>query len=1208
MPLVRKDGGTTTIQSKTGGGLVPRSETSKSRQVQFIPVDSNISVSSILKEKFVTPIQRRVEQKLHLGEPMKFQVGENVAMATKPSEVLDLGLGPIRPEIGGEIRARQTLAKLPLVPERGNPAKTVLEATQQVLRRVPQAALTAFSGGKERQFDIPNNPLARLFLGEEPIKTIPSEIKGGAEMISQFAGAQPGENPSVFEYGLGGVGVAGLISLDLVLGGGGSTAKNVAKNVLKYIEERYGKTVARELTEQIGKDALEQFGKKTSREISQEVIDRFRSKYVKKAESGIAPYTEKNGKNLIEFEYSELTTPELKRKIAIALERKDYDVAKIAEKDLAERLSRKRSPSAAKILGEEQPRNVVKREDVLLRDRLRAEARGAKQAAGVTRRITKEELVSAFKASQVKAAKTRKMLSNYIQAQLPQESRGKFLNAISDVGTSSRKQASIFTRVEQEKERLTRRELIQTIKDEVRKPTKQVNVEYQKRILELTNDINLAKPSKKTVGKLQSLVDYIKRTGDEINIPASKIKEIERLSKTNVADMTTEELKNLKNQLESLRSLGQLKQKLVYKYNARERDVALNKLLNSTRNIDPKTSGKGTKLDSFKVGTKQAYMDTMHTFRVADMLDGYKGYSGENAKIIKTMGETENVAKIDTSDTIDEFLNKVKELGFDELTEEQEARIMINIRYREKAFDAVNKLMDVYKFDEVPKLTPQERELIDLIKSTKQKKFDELGVSAIYEELNNEPFQFMDNHIMTLRYEKEINVVPSEMISQTRHRTTKVEQGFTRVRQQGVKKTPRIDLLGMFEEDINDLTWYGYMQPVLENYRHLVLSPEYLEKGGEMAVNFWKNQLDTVARRGWSATAKSNPVLRQARLNINKAILGYKVSSIAMQPFAIFDALAYVESKFGGRAAAGVFGEFSKSWINPKYAKEVISKSKALRLREAGELAIEETLKNLAGKQSKWSKFVEGSMKLIQKADVKTAAGVDEAVFKILEKQGVKNAREEADFIMNLVSGSADVSFRPHILSKGEGARTWFTFQTFFLNRWGLIWHDLINGGLLKSKGYKKKLTALIGLGILTAGGVAEEWSRRNLYEFTTGKELPDEPLALKAISMIPENVPFFGNFLSFGSSSPPVVRTLENLYSGSKSLITSEKESAKVRGGLRAAESLLTLGAGFPGTAQGFDILERILVPEDTKKKEGILPEVGGGLPSLPKLPSLKK
>lgn len=884
----------------------------------------------------------------------------------------------------------------------------------------------------------------------------------------------------------------------------------------------------------------------------------------------------------------------------------------------------KRPPSLEKLGLKEKAPLITKREDVLLRARIKAEMgtarivkkveqkvarrqimvaeRQARREIKETRRLTREELITKFKNSQETIKNIKNDLIKYIDENLPIEAKGKLNQVLTRDNLTRKNAASIFSRVERMKETLTRKELVGKIK-ELSVPKGNLAVDYQKQVSEIIGGIDLIKPTEATLKKLKGLRDYIQKEGVPLNIQSKYIEKLDRLTKKNVSELTTDELIELRDTLTQLQKLGKLKQNLKYKYNERERKIALDKLIASTQNIDPQVSGEQTKLDIYKIGTKKVYMDTLHTPRVADMIDGFKNYQGENAKYIKQLGKKETNAKETIRTTVNFALEEIQNVGIKELTEEQQIKMMINLRHREGAFDQVKTLMEKNNLKEIPQLTNEENQVIEIIKKYINQNTDD--IAAIFEEIENKPFHKLKEYILPIKYEKEFNLIPSQTIEQGRFRTTQTFKGFTFERQKGVEKIPRTDILAIFEEAINSQQWYLKMQPELENIKYLVKSEEYLARGGEMASNWWRTELDVVARRGWSATARSNPILRQGRINLNQAILGYKLSSVLMQPFAVFDAMAYTQSRYGTMATLKIVEEFSKAWIIPKYAKNFIAESPALQLRQAGELAIEETLKKIGTAKGLVNNFIRGGMSLLQKADVRTAAGVEKGLLNILEKYGVPNVKEEAEFLMNLASGSAEVVYRPHILASGEGARTWFTFQTFFLNRWGIMTHDIIQSGLLKAggeigwKGFWKRISALIGLGIFVAGSIAEEQSRKFIYETTTSKELPDESTAKIAIMAIPKNIPYFGNLIEAadkgGDADPPIIRTVENIFKGGASIITGKKPETKIKGALKMTEAGIALGTGIPGTAQFFDLLENIFgkIVSETKPRD-VLSEYG--------------
>jgi hypothetical protein len=345
-----------------------------------------------------------------------------------------------------------------------------------------------------------------------------------------------------------------------------------------------------------------------------------------------------------------------------------------------------------------------------------------------------------------------------------------------------------------------------------------------------------------------------------------------------------------------------------------------------------------------------------------------------------------------------------------------------------------------------------------------------------------------------------------------------------------------------------------------------------------------------MARRGWSASAQLNAMtslMRTTRHNINKAILGFKLSTIMMQPFAVFDGMAYVNAKVGPGAAAKVLGEVSKSFLIPGKTKALVAESEALRQRHGGELAITEELQKAKG-ESLQDKLTRQAFKLVSQADLKTAAGVQEAVRKVFIEEGMseEEAMKEAEFVMNMSQGSSAVSYRPHVLAKGEGARTWFTFQTFILNRWGLIVHDIISGKI-KHGDAKAKIAGLVSLGIIMMAGAAEDEAREWLYEKVAGKALPKDNRSLpeKTFVNLMSTMPFFGNIIEAASSGrdayPPAMQVIVKGSKGIKQMFTGKDANKKLKGMFNALESGLAIGVGFPGTAQFFDLLERVLIKD---------------------------
>ena len=236
-------------------------------------------------------------------------------------------------------------------------------------------------------------------------------------------------------------------------------------------------------------------------------------------------------------------------------------------------------------------------------------------------------------------------------------------------------------------------------------------------------------------------------------------------------------------------------------------------------------------------------------------------------------------------------------------------------------------------------------------------------------------------------------------------------------------------------------------------------------------------------------------------------------------------------------------------------------------------------------------KFTRTAFKWISQADLKTAAGVQEAIRKIMVDSGMSEneALKEAEFTMKLSQGDSSIAYRPHILSKGEGARTWFTFQTFVMNRWGIIVHDLIAGKISHGTA-KEKMAGLISLGILIMAGATEDEAREWLYELTSGKKMKADNRSVpeKVFVDLSSTMPFFGSFINAASSgmdaAPPAIRTLQKGVKGIDNTFTGKDAEKRFKGLMQATETGLILGVGFPGTAQFFDLLEGSITKNTNK------------------------
>ncbi|MDI6787951.1 MAG: hypothetical protein QME51_06230, partial [Planctomycetota bacterium] len=622
-------------------------------------------------------------------------------------------------------------------------------------------------------------------------------------------------------------------------------------------------------------------------------------------------------------------------------------------------------------------------------------------------------------------------------------------------------------------------------------------------------------------------------------------------------------------------------------------DAERKALIENTKNLDSqwleKLGEKG------KVGQKATleindirykYHRSLSPMKNLEQLDGFGKYTGKNVRLGQQLSNAEQEAIELTEATLLSYRQEIKNLGIrdlNEITPERQAAMAVNAWKEEGATDAMNMIMNKFGWKEIPVLSETEQKILDILKNNVGKQTD--AIASYYEATTNQIFPRVKNYHFSLFYEDEVLTLPSDVLMMPKYRT---EQGFLTKRVGTTKRIPRHDIFNMFDETIDAQSWYLNVQPVIDDVKVLVKHPDYIKASGQMGGAIWDETLTLMAHRGWNGKSTYSAFYRGLKNRLTTSTLGLKASSILMQPFTIFDGIAYATSNWGLLATKDIMAEFGKSWLLPGKTKEIVSRGIALQQRVgAGELALQEILKG--DKTGIWEGFKRLSMKGITWADLKTTAGIQEGVEKILIKKGIPNAHKEAEMFMQLINGSSTIMHRPLILADGDFSRLFWMYQSFFLNRWGMIANDFINGGLHYGD-YKTKMKALAALGIMTGGYIAERMTRKEIYETISGKEIrKPESLTTQMMLALPSNVPFFGQlaeaaFLG-GSSDIPVQRFFNGLFTNTKTLLAGRKEEAGVKAGINLGESVIGALTGFP-TVQAGELAERFLVPKEPKSR----------------------
>jgi len=850
-------------------------------------------------------------------------------------------------------------------------------------------------------------------------------------------------------------------------------------------------------------------------------------------------------------------------------------------------------------------------QEIVIKAKVKAEGFGFREGFKLGERLTNRELTVAYKAKEEERLATAKALIKMIhESDIPATMKGKYLEALAGKLTHKRVN-DIMDRIDAASELATRQEIVDDLVN-FKSHMGRIDVDYQKRITELLEDINLKKIGPKTRERLLSLAAFAERNGMPSGVSPKMLADIERLEMRQPEDMSIQDLKDLRDMAEHLFELGKLKRKLWTKYNQRMREKAIAEAVASTHNLDAATSGKEGMWQATKGGMLTGYLNILSPMRVGRLVDGSKAERGWNYLAVRQMVAKATEAEWQHHARLAEVMEEADRLGFKtmDLSDENLGRIVANIRILEGSPMAAQTIMERFGWTSLAPLTQQEMRLVEALEKSTNERVAE--VAALWEERHNVPFVKRDRYILPLYYEGEFNTGIEDVADP--HEKTNVPQGFGIERVEGVTKPPRIDLWSMLEQALAEQEWFLEVQPEIDNIKRVVKSKEYVAQAGQSVSTWWTAYLDIVARHGISAGAaasrRSMPGVHQflkgARNNMTTGVLGLRPSTILVQPLALFQTLAYMSAEYGPATAGEALSEFAKTWVSTSHFNKIVEASHSLQMRAGGEVALAELLQDSPA-TTRLNKFKRAAMKLIQKPDMRTTAGTQQAIENILNKRGVENAHLEAETVTLMVAASSDVASRPLIFSRGETAKTFLTFQTFMVNSFGLTTYDIVKRGVIDGTA-KKKIGALIAVGFLIAGRASDNEVREFLYELTFRRNRQENrwPGWVKAIFGLASDVPFFGNVFNIvaahgGSSEIPIQKMLNDTIRdsigalgaytkapGTQELSAEEKRRKLAQAAFQAVKVGAVIGKGIPGTAFGLDTLEGVMFPAKEKSGRG--------------------
>lgn len=794
-------------------------------------------------------------------------------------------------------------------------------------------------------------------------------------------------------------------------------------------------------------------------------------------------------------------------------------------------------------------------------------------------------------------------IGHILKARLPMEERGRFIHrlAVAQTNDDIEEVALAIDSVAEQYQKKQLIKLIRKISDKaIESPS--VAVDYRKRIADLLDGVLLTNPTQATIDKVQATKDYIEAelaAGREAEVPRRILAKLRILTAKPASTMDVSELEDIVGELNLLAKQGKAKLDAKKAIDAAQKVKDFDALkAQGTRKIESADMEKGDLGEPPTWGMKMRnllaasgdnlrkwYLWHTPTDRVMDILDNnlhyrgiifamYKGRPGqayaEFRRAIfplegefKAILEKHNIKKRE-SDRVGIYAVAKQRNGDDK-------------NYgRKKIYNNTGATTDEQKADvdrqiDAIVLTPDEQAYYDFMR----KKMDEVRpmlAKAAKDIFNADLDQVSDYFPMQTDWDLQENEVLDGWTLDKDHQLIKKnpEDSMLKKRTGAGNQRVRTDSAKAFMKHMNDAHYLIHMAPVTRYLNEFARRPDVKELVGDEGQRYLVDYVDTLARRGGVGGEHIIEWVDTLRRNVGVGTLGFRLSSILIQPSSFVDSLGKVGPRWGLKGATHIM-------TDGKWRKFVFDNMQQVRDRIGDDPAYAES------GALKWlNKATQYGYLPLEMLDRYTAAAVGAAAYeKYMHEHGLEvdldkpnaEALAEAELTVRLTQASGNFMDVPQVVSRGKGynsktlAKAIYQFQTFTMNKFSFMAHDAIGYGVSDrewGQAFMMMLWAFMAY-------LTEEAVRSNLKVALGGERKKTDSILDEAMIDFATAVPLLGpiiNSTRYGSVPVPVVSTAQNLQKAGASLVNAKTPEGKMRAGLSSAGALGTL-AGIPGSGQ---------------------------------------
>ena len=353
---------------------------------------------------------------------------------------------------------------------------------------------------------------------------------------------------------------------------------------------------------------------------------------------------------------------------------------------------------------------------------------------------------------------------------------------------------------------------------------------------------------------------------------------------------------------------------------------------------------------------------------------------------------------------------------------------------------------------------------------------------------------------------------------------------------EGGSNQVKLNAKDIFSQHIDNAAYMIEMGEIVNRLQNL--NTETKDIIGEFSHGEVKAWLKLMQRKN-NPESKKVPWLDVIRNNAGVAILGFKLSTIVIQPTAAFDAMALIGSK-------AVFQGMNNFLLHSKWRKFIKGNFLEVMNRMGGEQAILDIVESNTSRVT-LTKIKRASFWGLRTVDGITAASVAAGAYqKYVEDRGgvvdFNNPDQEAiahaEEIVQRTQGSALAKDAPAAVTRGaffgniSVDKAFFQFQTFALTRFSLVSSALSEfkeGNVLKPTLHTLNVMTYLTLAAMAA--TAARVTVDELFELLPGDVDEDETAQenfikkfVRELLTIPPFVPNFTSAIVYKSSSVPAI------------------------------------------------------------------------------------